>query len=282
MGATKADTLKVPGATLYYEIRGSGPLLLMIAGGPADASTFEGVAEALADRYTVLSFDNRGTSRSTLDGPPPETLPIEVQSDDAHHVLKAFATEPAYVLGCSGGALTALDLVARYPEQVRALVAHEPPAMTLLPDSERWQATFQDVYDTYVSEGLGPAGQKFMATLAVEGEDSPPPQMPDMSQMSPEMLEAMGRMQANTEFLFAHQLRTTINHVPDVAGLKAASTPVFVAVGEGSVGQMPHQAGLALVERLGTSPVYVPGDHQGFATHPGGFAEVVHKSFQES
>jgi pimeloyl-ACP methyl ester carboxylesterase len=70
--ATQVDekTLKVPRATLYYEVRGSGPVLLCIPGGPADAGMFTDLANRLADRYTVVGYDPRGHSRSTLDGEP--------------------------------------------------------------------------------------------------------------------------------------------------------------------------------------------------------------------
>src|SRR6266498_2014134 len=94
----KVDTLKVPGATLYHELRGSGPVLLMIPGGPADASVFTPIASLLADRYAVVTYDTRGNSRSRLDGPP-EDQRMEVHSDDAHRLLAALGTEPAYVLG---------------------------------------------------------------------------------------------------------------------------------------------------------------------------------------
>jgi hypothetical protein len=40
----KTDTLTVPGATLYYEVRGSGPTLLLICGGIYDAAGFAGLA----------------------------------------------------------------------------------------------------------------------------------------------------------------------------------------------------------------------------------------------
>jgi len=68
--ATKSEILKVPGARLYYEVQGSGPVLLMIPGGPTDAGVFAGLAGFLADRYTVVPYDPRGNSRSVLDGPP--------------------------------------------------------------------------------------------------------------------------------------------------------------------------------------------------------------------
>ncbi|MEN3539930.1 alpha/beta hydrolase [Microbispora sp. ZYX-F-249] len=279
----KTDTLKVPGATLHYEVSGSGPVLLLIPGAPADASIFAPIAAALADRYTVVTYDTRGTSRSPLDGPAEEQR-IETHGDDAKAVLDAVGGEPAYVLGCSGGALIGLDLAARHPESVRTLVAHEPPALQLLPERERWEAAFQDVYETYRVAGGGAAAGKFIATVeggldaAESGKAPEPPQMPDMSQMTPEMLESMGRMQANFEFFFAHLLQPVIRHTPDVDALRAAPSSVVVAVGRDSKGQMPHESGVALADRLGTTPVEVPGDHQGFAMHPGEFAEAVHSA----
>jgi len=295
MSVTKTATLKVPGASLYYEVTGSGPLLLMIAGAPADGGVFAPIAAQLADRYTVVTYDWRGSARSPLDEPPgdlPGGLPMQVQGDDAGHLLAAVGAGPAYILGCSGGALTALDLAARHPEQVDTMVAHEPPAMNLLPDAAGWRAAFQDVVDSYRREGAGPAMQQFISTAvrtggpeATEDESGPPsrhqgPPMPDMSQMPPEMAEGMARMQANSEFFLAHLLSATIGYTPDVAALRAASPRIAVGAGDGSDGQMPHLAALALAESLGLAPLGFPGDHQGFATHPGPFAETVHKALQ--
>ena len=61
----KSSTLKVAGATLYYETRGTGPTLLIIPGGPQDAGVFADLAAALADRYTVVAYDP-GDDRSHL------------------------------------------------------------------------------------------------------------------------------------------------------------------------------------------------------------------------
>src|SRR5262249_12074321 len=115
MSATTTATLKVPGASLYYEVAGSGPVLLMIPGAPADAGTFAPLAAALADGYAVVTYDGRGSTRSPIDEPPgapPAGMPMQLQADDAADLLAAVAEGPAYVLGCSGGALVGLELVA--------------------------------------------------------------------------------------------------------------------------------------------------------------------------
>ncbi len=182
-----------------------------------------------------------------------------------------------------------------YTGRVDTLVAHEPPAMNLLPDGAAWRAAFQSVVDTYRRDGAGPAMQQFI-TMAVRtgspqsakddadapGHAAPPPPMPDMSQLPPEVLEGMARMQANSQFFLAHMLPTTIEHTPDVAGLQAASARIVLGAGEASQGQMAHRAALALAERLDTAAVTFPGDHQGFATHPEPFAETIHKALHDS
>jgi len=112
MQATRTNTLRVPGAELYFEVRGSGPVLLLICGGVYDAAGYAGLAEQLADRYTVVTYDRRGNSRSPLDGAP-EHQRIEVHGDDAHRLLSAVgvtADRPAHVFGNSSGATIGLEL----------------------------------------------------------------------------------------------------------------------------------------------------------------------------
>lgn len=89
-------TLAVSGATLYYEVRGSGPLLLMIHGGGGDADKFQFVADNLANQYTVVSYDRRGHSRSSLFNQT-ENYRVKTHSDDAHRLLAKLTDEPAYV-----------------------------------------------------------------------------------------------------------------------------------------------------------------------------------------
>jgi pimeloyl-ACP methyl ester carboxylesterase len=116
MKATTVDTLRVPGASLYYKVRGSGPVLLMIAGGAGDAESFNLVADHLIDHYTVVTYDRRGLSRSPPDDPD-QRIEIETHSDDVHRLLAALGTAPACVLGNSIGALIGLDLALHHPEQ---------------------------------------------------------------------------------------------------------------------------------------------------------------------
>jgi pimeloyl-ACP methyl ester carboxylesterase len=133
-------TLRVAGATVFYRVAGSGPPLLILPGGDGTADSADALSAGLVERYSVVTYDRRGLSQSRIDAPA-EGLTLSTHSDDAHRLLAAVTNEPAYVFGSSIGALIGLDLVARHPEQVRILVAHEPPNWELLPEVERERAT---------------------------------------------------------------------------------------------------------------------------------------------
>jgi pimeloyl-ACP methyl ester carboxylesterase len=262
------NTLKLPGARLYYEVRGSGPALLLISGGPTDADVYAGLAPLLADQYTIVTYDPRGNSRSTAESPA-EDWGIDVHGDDAARLLDAVGKGPAYVFGNSGGALVGLDLAARYPEKVRTLVAHEPPAVELLPDAAAHRARSQEVYDTYRTQGVGPAMQKFLALAGLKG--GPPPQAAG-GPPSPEMMARMARMGRNMELFLARGMRETTTFVPDTAALRTGAPRVLIAGGETSGDQLAYRAAVALADRLGSRLAHFPGDHGGFTTHPEAFA----------
>ncbi len=272
MNPSHTETLKVPGATLHYEVCGSGPVLLCIPGGPADGGGFAPIRDVLADRYTVVTYDPRGLSRSPFDGEPQDTT-VQTFADDAHRLLEAVGGEPANVLGSSGGGLVGLELVREHPDQVRVLVAHEPPCTRLLDDADEHVAFAREVYDTYLAEGVGPAMGKFAAGAGLDqGEPQPP------ADTTPEMDEAMARMQGNMDFFLAHMWMPLTTYVPDTSQLK--SLPIVVAVGEASEGQLAHRAARALAEQLRQEPAVFPGDHGGDGTHPEAFARRLHEVFR--
>jgi pimeloyl-ACP methyl ester carboxylesterase len=271
--------LKVPGATLYVEVRGSGPVLLCITGGPTDAGMFTDLAERLADRYTVVTYDQRGHSRSALDGEPHD-IPVAVHADDAAAILESLGNEPAYVYGNSGGGTIGLDLVARHPDRVRTLVAHEAALIELLPDAARWRSEFESVLDAYRAEGAFAAMEKFGAIV----EEGGPKYRDEMQQAepSPEAQEMMGRMVGNFDLFVAHELRHNAGYVPDVDALRSASTRIVSAAGENSGEQAARRAAIALAERLDIPVTYLPGAHGGWGSDPQEFAHSLHEALQET
>src|ERR1700737_3297570 len=218
---TKTQQLKVPGASIYYEVRGSGPVLLMMPGGPADAGAFRKIAEYLASHYTVVTYDPRGLSHSPLEGALRDDRIVEIFADDAPRLLSATAKGPAFVFASSGGATIALELAARHPEQIRTLVLHEPPSPVLLSDPARARADMAQIVRTYRSEGIGPAMQKFMVQTRIKGGPPPPP---PPGKPTPEMRAAMAQMQRNMDFWLGHSFQAIADYEPDFDVLKSGST----------------------------------------------------------
>jgi clorobiocin biosynthesis protein CloN7 len=268
--------LDVPGARLYYERRGSGPLLLLI-GSPMDSSGFTPLASALADHYTVVTYDPRGIGNSSREDTSEDVTPAQ-QADDVHRLLSALGGGPADLFGSSGGAVVGLALVTAHPDQVRTLVAHEPPVVELLPDRAQLRAQIEDIYDTHRVEGADKAMQKFMTHTGL-GEG--PAQEADAPQWEPSP-EQLARMRATTEYFLAHLLRPTTRYRPDIEALRAASTRIVVAGGATSKGQLANRTAVALADRLGTTVVDFPGDHGGFLAFPEQFGRLLDQVLTET
>jgi pimeloyl-ACP methyl ester carboxylesterase len=179
---TEAE-VRVPGARLYTETRGSGPLLLMIVGGNGDPTSYAGVADRLAARRTVVSWVRRGFVRSPLDAPPPPDTAGRLAADvaDAAALIRAHGAPAtsdtaggsgadgfgAEVFGSSSGAIVTLELMARHPALVRTAVVHEPPTLDLLPDPQEWRDRFAAIAATYAQRGTGPAMAEFAAAVGL-------------------------------------------------------------------------------------------------------------------
>jgi pimeloyl-ACP methyl ester carboxylesterase len=199
-----------------------------------------------------------------------------VYADDVHHLLEVTADGPAYLFASSGGATIALDLVARYPGQVRRLVAHEPPSPFLLHDADQERTNMLAVAEAFHSKGMRAAMDTFVVVARMQAE--PPPPQPENP--TPEWIEAMGRMQRNMSFFFGSYITAIANFRPDIAALQRNSDRVVPGVGEDSVGQVAHDGALGLAKLLGTEPAVFPGAHGGFQTHPQQFVTRLREVFE--
>ncbi|MFB7848141.1 MULTISPECIES: alpha/beta fold hydrolase [unclassified Streptomyces] len=266
---TAIHTLRVPGAHLHYEVRGTGPLLLLM-GSPMEAAAFASLADALAADHTVVTHDPRGISGSALDDPEEDTT-VDRRADDVAAILDALGADSADVFGSSGGAVTGLALVTRHPGRVRTLVAHEPPVMEILPDAAEHRAMTEDIIGTHRREGQGAAWVKFMTGAGFDDEGC------EEAPVGPHG-EPSAQDVANGDRFFGHDLRATAGYVPDVPALAAAPTRVVVGIGVASEGLITYRTSVALAELLGTRPAGFPGDHAGFLEDPNGFAEALRKT----
>ncbi|WP_406299707.1 alpha/beta hydrolase [Embleya sp. NBC_00888] len=265
-----SGTLAVPGADLYYEVRGSGPVLLMINGSNGDTALYAGLADRFADRRTVVTYDRRGNSRSRLTGPPEEQrveLRVEQHTDDAFRLLRELTAEPAAIFGSSTGAAIGLDLLARHPERVELLVAHEPLVLGMLPEPKQWHARFDAVCDLFVTGGARAAMDELCTLLGVAAPPEPAAEMPAS------IRELLERVQANVEFNFSCELRAFSRFEPDLTALRGA--PLVTAVGAEGVQTLLYRTTALLAERLDLPVTEFPGDHMSYAMRPEETAEAL-------
>ena len=130
MSSPTSHTLDVPGARLYYEVRGSGPTLMLV-GHPMGTSGFDPIAPLLADEFTVVTYDPRGFARSTIDDPNQDAEP-DLLADDARRVSEAVGELPAARLrqqrrrGHGAGAGLSLPQPRGDPDRSRAATRPAP------------------------------------------------------------------------------------------------------------------------------------------------------------
>jgi pimeloyl-ACP methyl ester carboxylesterase len=262
----KTYTLDVPGAVLAYDVHepdGPSPHPpLFIFGSPMAASGFEQLVAQLEDRV-LITYDPRGMERSRLT--PDGTVTAEIHADDMHRVIEATGLGPVDAFGSSGGGAFALAWVVEHPEDVRTLVSHEPPLLTLLEDHDVALRVQADIVATYERAGFGPAMAKFIQLVMHTG-----PLTPDyLDQPAPDP-SAFGLPVdddgSRDDLLLSHNLAMPVFE-PDIAALRASSVRIVPAIGERGEGTLARRGGQALAAALGVEPVVFPGDHGGFVAN---------------
>ncbi|AZM94055.1 alpha/beta hydrolase [Streptomyces sp. W1SF4] len=262
-------SLAVPGATLHYQLRGSGPLLLISQSGEGDADRTVDLVPHLTDSFTVLTYDRRGLSRSRLEQPG-RTTSLAEHADDVHRLLAAVTDEPALMLGCSLGAVIGLHVAAEYPGQLSALVAHEPVAPRLLPapdDRKRHEAELVELQHTFREEGLPAAVREAARVLGIDtsGKDSEPGLTPQpMSE----------RRRDNFAYFIEHDFGAILQDTLDPAAVAASTTRILPAVGATTPSTVFDVAcAHALADLVGCGIRVFPGGHNGNTSHPRAYAE---------
>ena len=289
--------LDVPSGSLYYEVRGSGPLLLVI-GQPMTSAPFGPLADMLAEDHTVVTYDPHGLGTSTVKD---SSLPItpEVEADDLAHIVDAVGAEQADVFGSSGGAVAGLAFAACHPNKLGTLIAHEPPVTELLPDARYVRAAVDDIEDAYRASGPGAAWGKFVSLVMHNGPVSdagvppvawPPPGSDGQDAAAKDGESSDGgappepseKQRADDELFFLRMLKPFTRYQPAVDVLRSRAPRVVVAVGATSGGEIAKRSTEALAERLETPVTVFPGDHGGFMADPAAFAGTIRQVLSES
>jgi pimeloyl-ACP methyl ester carboxylesterase len=271
---TTTHTLSTAEADIAYDVHGPVPTadgrpLLFMVGQPMTADGFDALASYFPNR-TVITYDPRGLGRSVRKDGRVDNDPT-IQASDLHGLIEALGAGPVEMFASSGGAVTALALVAAYPDDVLTLVAHEPPLMPVLPDAaaaERAQAAVRDAYD---ANGSNAGMAAFIAMTSWQGEftdeyfaqAAPDPAafgMPtedDGSRDSP---------------LLSDRSWAVTSYRPDVDALVAAPTRVVIAVAEQSGNSFTGRTTHATADLLSQRATVFPSHHGGFVGGNSGYA----------
>jgi pimeloyl-ACP methyl ester carboxylesterase len=269
-------------SAVTYDVRGDlaagtsdRPVLLMI-GSPMDASGFGTLASHFPDR-PVVTYDPRGAGRNPTDTTP---LTPEQHADDVHRVIADLAAGPVDVFASSGGAVNTLALIAAHPDDVRRVVAHEPPTAALLPDKDAVLAVCEDLRATYEKQGSGPAMAKFIAFVMYDGQIS------DAYLDQPAPDPAMFGMSTDDDGSRTDPLMRNIPACnafePDLEALGALGDRLVIGAGVESGQTMAARGGRSVAEALGRPVLEFPSNHGGFLGDeygqpgdPAGFAAVL-------
>jgi pimeloyl-ACP methyl ester carboxylesterase len=259
-------TLALPEVDLVYDVRGSGPVLLMI-GQPMTAEGFGALAEHFPDRM-VVTYDPRGLGRSVRKDGRDDLNPRD-QAADLHALIGVLG--PVDLFASSGGAVTALELVATYPNDVVTLVAHEPPINAVLPDAAGAERARAGFHEAYQAKGRGAGMAAFIMMTAWQGEFT------DEFFAQPAADPAMFGMSAEDDGkrddpLLSKRSWAITDFRPDAAALTAAPTRIVIAVGEESAGTYTARTSHGCAALLGQEAVVFPSHHGGFLGGEFGYA----------
>ena len=271
---TTTHILKTAEADIAYDVHGplpsadGRPPLLMI-GQPMDASGFSTLASHFPDR-TVVTYDPRGLGRSSRKDGRVDHSPT-VQANDVHAVIEALGAGPVEIFASSGGAVTALALVATYPDDGVTLVAHEPPLIPILPDAEAAERARAGARDAYEARGWGAGMAAFIAMTSWRGGFTDeyfaqPPADPVRFGLPTEDDGSRG------DPLLSDRSWAVSSYRPDLDALAAAPTRVVIAVGEESLSTFTGRTAVATAELLGQQVTVFPSHHGGFLGAESGYA----------
>ncbi|CAM5732873.1 MULTISPECIES: alpha/beta fold hydrolase [Streptomyces] len=262
----KTHTLETAGANLVYDVRGPLPAgdgrpPLMMIGQPMDASGFATLATRFPER-TVVTYDPRGLGRSVRKDGRTDHAP-RTQADDVHTVIEALGAGPVEMFASSGGAVTALAVVEKYPSDVTTLVAHEPPLITLTPDGPAAVRARARVREAYEERGWGAGMAAFVAMTSWVGEFT------DAYFAQPAADPAAFGMPTEDDGsrddpLLSDRSWAVSGYRPDADAITAAPTRVVIAVGEESENLLTARTSAAAAELLGQKAVVFPSHHGGF------------------
>lgn len=260
-------TEREDGTVLYCRKQGEGPGLLLIHGVACDCDYFEAAAELLSGKFTVITYDRRGYSRSrikefTETAGGKDRFSLEIQGDDAAAVIRMSGQKSAFVVGSSAGGVISAVLADRHPELVQGLFLHEPFFQGAEGVREDMEQLAEKLRAARKAGRVIRAMQVFIDSMG--GVDS---------RSSSRSLEKQVQDLKNLELFVNYEMESFFES--DLMLLERLSAPVWIGVGEGSREGLFHRGAREAAGETGRPLVYVPGYHNFPSDLPLEFAVAV-------
>jgi pimeloyl-ACP methyl ester carboxylesterase len=257
MSKITSNTIKTSGAKLYYEIRGNGPYLLMLAGGSGNADSFNALLPYLVKYYTVVTYDRRGYARSPLNNPEQiGIVSIETQCTDVKRLITELNMNSTYIFGSSFGALVAIAILQHDIQQIQKVIAHEPPLPQLLPSNDSIDLAYKP--DETPEETL----RRFATSLGIKrGDLHGKPSDPHRT--------------ANDRFFLEHEAPAVSDYNVNFAKLAKYKNNLMFAGGSEGQDYFPYRCARLAASKIDAPFLEFPGKHNGFGVHPEAFADVL-------
>ncbi len=276
----KSGYIETEGDSIFFKTRGKGKAILFIAPGGGDGDNYLAVADILAEKYKVITYDRRANARSSRNFP--NEFSIRQQSRDAMAVLKACGESEAVIIGNSSGAVIALDIVTSFPENVELAIIHEAPLAKLLPktEAEKWTGFFKSCYKIGKKFGSSVGATKFFFGIQMPAVSLIKASQKSLDYAKNEITDGdVNRISSKeaTDILIFNELLPVTNYKPDFEKLIESASKIIVACGEYGISKNRWYAKASknLSNKIGCRFSIFPGNHASFMDTPEIWAEKI-------
>lgn len=266
-----SGVLKLPTASIHYETRGRGDLLILIAGMTGTGVIFSELARCLSSEYRVATYDRRGFSRSTMndveENVQQENI-LALNAQDAVALIEHLSPlSPAIIFGTSEGALIAVEILYSSPALVKEVILHEPVMLSLVPPSKRQFLTIRyfELQDAFQKRGTAAAGQILLPMVIDKSER-------DLMRTSPVYKNLADTVITNMKYFFEKEVEAVFKWKFNPDQLKGVSIPTHLVKGARSTLDFTTFPLFALSILLSLPVSNLAGGHLGYVTHTGDFA----------
>lgn len=224
--ATTYQFVELNGTRFHYDLRGSGPALVLLHSGVSDLRFWDDQVDLFAQHYRVIRYDLRGSGQTSFGAGG------QSGHDDLRALLDHLNVDKAIVIGCSIGGGTAIDFAQAHADRTRALIpvaaavgGYEPPQLDPAELAER-EKIGQAVEEAYAAGDLERAAWLY-AQVWMDGPKRTPEQVdPAARAKAVEMLMTVFSLPEIDDENF-------VELEPDAAErLSQIKTPTLVIIGD--------------------------------------------------